>query len=736
MRTRRGTSVLASDLSKALLAFSPGDIVTSVIAGSIDFIGKVTRIDQKCAKVFVDWGSGVESQHGPEEIQLALFRGNDAKEKLNITSGRRGQLAEEDVPSGDQFVGDPKTHGIDEPRGGGFSIMQNLQKDLAPESKEEAEDGPKIARERSRVAAITESITTTWNDDGSIDRTSETHWDDDMTEPEVGAVPVMASRRSRYPFEEGHSETGRAGASERVALTVPQKHQKNIAIKTLQMSDVGARVMGGMTKDEAREFLKSIGWSTSKIRRLEASDRRRTAAAGPYTLLVELNDDLKRGRLENDDKLRMWGHGMGHTKGADYIIGDAGNDIVFVLLDYDSGRKDKDDVLRVVKKNIRQALKDNEVFKGMRAENVHDAWMAEMKRRRRGSVSERARRATVFPTQDALDKYLKQHPKADKSKHRVRDKDNPYDRPAPRTSPGVKNQMEHNQKRRQEKKDKFHKQHPETKDLDGENLDAAMALSQRAAEHAYYTQIEGKGEEARKSQEEAEKAIKKLEDAGHGDIAKSVAQKAWKHQRTFPLPPSETPAKEKSDKNPFEKKSSDYSQLRSRRALYWGDKGRVYRVTRREQQEGTSVCPKCKGEMEQQPFTKSEKLVSCPGCGFKIPSSKLITERPKVEVEVSPDGEVEVEVATARRGRWAADVPGNLRQMSIREIASLIAQDWTRVNYGAKPYLEAMFSLDSIDDNYIMDSGKSIVAYFLSNATTWRGEVAKAVKKELKRRLK
>ena len=32
-------------------------------------------------------------------------------------------------------------------------------------------------------------------------------------------------------------------------------HQKRIAIATLKMSDIGAMIMGGMTKEEAREIL-------------------------------------------------------------------------------------------------------------------------------------------------------------------------------------------------------------------------------------------------------------------------------------------------------------------------------------------------------------------------------------------------------------------------------------------------------------------------------------------------
>ena len=72
----------------------------------------------------------------------------------------------------------------------------------------------------------------------------------------------------------------------------------------------------------------------------------------------------------------------------------------------------------------------------------------------------------------------------------------------------------------------------------------------------------------------------------------------------------------------------------------------------------------------------------------------------------------------------------------IYEIAREIKKDWKNVYFGAKPYLDAMFSLDSIKDDYMLDTGSSVVAYFLSNATTWRGPVARAIKKELNDMLK
>lgn len=74
----------------------------------------------------------------------------------------------------------------------------------------------------------------------------------------------------------------------------------------------------------------------------------------------------------------------------------------------------------------------------------------------------------------------------------------------------------------------------------------------------------------------------------------------------------------------------------------------------------------------------------------------------------------------------------------LYEIANEIKKDWCATSkngiyFGAKPYLDAMSTMDSINDNYYMDSGKSIVLYFLSNASTWRGETAKRVKAELKK---
>lgn len=72
----------------------------------------------------------------------------------------------------------------------------------------------------------------------------------------------------------------------------------------------------------------------------------------------------------------------------------------------------------------------------------------------------------------------------------------------------------------------------------------------------------------------------------------------------------------------------------------------------------------------------------------------------------------------------------------LYEIAKEIRNDWKKVSPYALPYLDAMRELNSINDDFYCDSGRSVVAYFLSNSTTWKGEVARRVKLELKEMLK
>lgn len=70
------------------------------------------------------------------------------------------------------------------------------------------------------------------------------------------------------------------------------------------------------------------------------------------------------------------------------------------------------------------------------------------------------------------------------------------------------------------------------------------------------------------------------------------------------------------------------------------------------------------------------------------------------------------------------------RKLSV--IAFEITKSWQPMSYAARPYVEAMRTLNSINDKFGADDARSVVLYFLSNAATWRGDDARRIKAELK----
>lgn len=64
-----------------------------------------------------------------------------------------------------------------------------------------------------------------------------------------------------------------------------------------------------------------------------------------------------------------------------------------------------------------------------------------------------------------------------------------------------------------------------------------------------------------------------------------------------------------------------------KQALYWADKGRKYRVTRREQESGDFTCPKCNEEdtyLKPCVYKKRVRLLGCPSCLFLIKESDIL----------------------------------------------------------------------------------------------------------------
>lgn len=80
-----------------------------------------------------------------------------------------------------------------------------------------------------------------------------------------------------------------------------------------------------------------------------------------------------------------------------------------------------------------------------------------------------------------------------------------------------------------------------------------------------------------------------------------------------------------------------------------------------------------------------------------------------------------------------------IKEGNISDLSRLISRDLQsqgkEVPYNLVPYLDALRQMDSADDVYGVESGKSIIAYALSNMTSYKGPTARAVKAELKRRM-
>lgn len=85
-----------------------------------------------------------------------------------------------------------------------------------------------------------------------------------------------------------------------------------------------------------------------------------------------------------------------------------------------------------------------------------------------------------------------------------------------------------------------------------------------------------------------------------------------------------------------------------------------------------------------------------------------------------------------------ASVPNITADTPLFELAALIYRDpaYAPAKWCAEPYRGAMGQLDDISDSYGADTGRSVVAYLVSNLGQYRGPRAKVIKAELRRRLK
>lgn len=74
-------------------------------------------------------------------------------------------------------------------------------------------------------------------------------------------------------------------------LNVPEKHQLKIARSTLKMSDAGAIVMGGMTKEEAKKVIKKLSEASDRTLKTQYKDPNRNV---PYSVVAQAENEAKR----------------------------------------------------------------------------------------------------------------------------------------------------------------------------------------------------------------------------------------------------------------------------------------------------------------------------------------------------------------------------------------------------------------------------------------------------------
>jgi hypothetical protein len=128
--------------------------------------------------------------------------------------------------------------------------------------------------------------------------------------------------------------------------------------------------------------------------------------------------------------------------------------------------------------------------------------------------------AIEFPTQDAYDKYMKEHPDADKSLHEVVEKKKHH-----RTTPGTLEEVRGEKERRDKKREELNKKHPDAEDVDDDTAQDLMTLQVHSSTALY------EGDNGR--MDKAKKLVNSLRAKGFGSLAKEVASRAWKDQAKF-----------------------------------------------------------------------------------------------------------------------------------------------------------------------------------------------------------
>ena len=84
--------------------------------------------------------------------------------------------------------------------------------------------------------------------------------------------------------------------------------------------------------------------------------------------------------------------------------------------------------------------------------------------------------------------------------------------------------------------------------------------------------------------------------------------------------------------------------------------------------------------------------------------------------------------------------PVNAGPRTIKDIVADITATWGEekvrtTGYAAKPYLEALATVETVDEMYGADKAEHLVRYLLTNLTQFKGARARELKEELRAHL-
>lgn len=116
------------------------------------------------------------------------------------------------------------------------------------------------------------------------------------------AREIAGKRFRRNPSNLAYHRMFASAARER---SIPEQHQLKIALSTLRMAPAMARVMGGMSHDEAKKFLKSVGYTDAQIAKLTKNPGVRYHQSSAKLAM----DKADHGGIE-DEKERMYYKGV------------------------------------------------------------------------------------------------------------------------------------------------------------------------------------------------------------------------------------------------------------------------------------------------------------------------------------------------------------------------------------------------------------------------------------------